>query len=427
MEQRGYGERGILPLGMKDILIEGSMGMDYAEGVISDIFERWGYRRIITSLLEYEDVLSRGIDGELRKGLLKFIEHPTGRVVTVRPDITPQVARIVATRLKEWPKPVRIYYSESVVRSIRDQIPHLREIFQIGAELVGIEGPEGDAEVVAMAVGALTGLGMREFHITIGHVGFLRGVLGGLPIEEADKQALLRAIRLKDRSGIMDVLSPLSIKEDYRRLLHDLPLLYGGREVIEEGLKAVKGLEPAEKALHNLREIWRLLELYGVSGYVTVDLGEARGFHYYTGMVLEVFLKGLGRGVGRGGRYDGLLERYGYDSPAVGFAFDMEDIVTGGLGRRAGRIDFLISGDEREAIRVADFLREMGFKVARDLKGMDRDERMDYCRKNGVSFLLDLLSEGLVRVEEVDTGRKATWRVEDILSGKVVLSSLKRG
>ncbi len=428
MELSGYGERGILPFGMKDILIDGSMRMEYVEGIVGDVFERWGYRRIVTSLLEYEDVLSRGIDREVRKGLLKFIEHPSGRVVTIRPDITPQVARIVATRLRDWPRPIRIYYSESVLRSVGDQFSKLDEIFQIGAELVGLSGPEADAEVVAMAVEALTALGVRDFNVTIGHVGFLRGIIDSLPAGEEEKGRILKAVNLKDRSGLVDLLSRLSIEDTHRAILSELPLLYGGREVIDKGLEAVDGLKGAVDALENLSAIWRFLELHGVDGHISIDLGEARGFHYYTGMVFEVFVKGLGRGVGRGGRYDSLLEKYGYPCPAVGFAFEVEGIMAVALiSERAGRSDFFITGGEEEgAIKVASSLRGMGFRVARDLARRDYEEALAYCRRNGIAYLLDLGPEG-VKVEEVGTGRKTFWKVGDLLAGRINLSTLRKG
>lgn len=429
MNSKGFPDKAILPSGVKDILIEGSAKIRYIEEEIGGIFERWGYKRIRPSLLEYEDILSKGLDVGVKGGFLKFIDPSNGRVVVIRPDITPQIARIVATRLRDWPKPLRLYYNESVLRSFAEPTQRIEEVFQIGAELIGLEVPEADAEIIAMAIESLQSLGLKDFRINIGHVGFLKGVVDNLPIKEEDRALLMKAIALKDRTGLLKVLSCLAITDTQKNLLSAITGFYGGEEVIERGLLVCQGME-AESSLKNLQSILKSLDTYGVKPFITLDLGEARGFNYYTGMVFEGFVRGVGVSIVKGGRYDSLLGKYGYHSPSVGFAFDIEGVMDaigdeGLMGKYAGT-DFLIFDareDKSSAFMIARYLRSKGFSVAREIIKRDYEASLSYCKKNRITSLLSLGVEGLkedeIMKEDVTTGKRSKWRIEDFLEGKV--------
>ncbi len=432
MKTRSFINKAILPQGVKDILAEDAAKRDCIENSIIKIFKRWGYKRIRTSLLEYEDILAKGIDKEIKKGLLKFIDHSSGRVIAIRPDITPQVARIVATRLKEMPKPIRLYYSEGVLRSL-NQSKHfkIKEIHQIGAELIGLDLPESDAEIIIMAIESLVDTGLKEFKIDIGHVGFLRSVLESLGISEEERRTLMKTITLKDRTGTLQMLSEMELKDDSKNLLFELLNLYGGKEVIEKGLSITRD-EKAREALENLSSIMRFLDHYGVSDMVTIDLGEARGFHYYTGMIFEGFAKGIGRGIVTGGRYDNLLSQFGYKCPAVGFAFDLDSITEAeemeGLFETMPKIDFLIFNrktDKKDGIRIARSLRKKGYSVARDIIKRDYDASVKYCKKNRIANIICLGTEDVkddeVMITSIDTGKKIKVDIEELIDGRMDL------
>ena len=149
-----------LPKGVADFLPEKADKIGYIEGKIRRVFELWGFRRIITPLLEFHDVMALGMGDDLRERTFRFDDRQTGRLLTIPPDITPQVARIVATRMQGYPLPHRLYYSGRVLRHTEIQSGRSREIFQAGVELMGLDSPEADAEMVAMAVEALQGLGL---------------------------------------------------------------------------------------------------------------------------------------------------------------------------------------------------------------------------------------------------------------------------
>ncbi len=317
-----------LPQGVRDILPEESKKIRKVETGILKVFEKYGFKKVITPLLEYVEVLSLGMGENLKERVLKYIDPSTGRVVAIRPDITPQIARVVATRMRDYPLPLRLCYNENVLRYQGDG--KNREVLQIGAEYISrAPSPEADSEMIIMAIEALKKLGLKGFKIDIGDVGFLRAVLGRLPVSEGERASIKEAIAIKDTSGLEAILKKTvkQIKKDDRNLLLNLTNFYGEEEVIKKASSLTK--DPAAlSALNNLKQVVRIITKKGLIGSVTIDLGEVRGFDYYTGIIFEGFASGIGKPILSGGRYDSLLEKYGYACAATGFAFDVENIVS---------------------------------------------------------------------------------------------------
>lgn len=317
-----------LPQGVRDILPEESKKIRKVESGILKVFEKYGFKKVITPLLEYVEVLSLGMGENLKERVLKYIDPSTGRVVAIRPDITPQIARVVATRMRDYPLPLRLCYNENVLRYQGDG--KNREVLQIGAEYISrAPSPEADSEMIIMAIEALKKLGLKGFKIDIGDVGFLRAVLGRLPVSEGERASIKEAIAIKDTSGLEAILKKTvkQIKKDDRNLLLNLTNFYGEEEVIKKASSLTK--DPAAlSTLNNLKQVVRIITKKGLIGSVTIDLGEVRGFDYYTGIIFEGFASGIGKPILSGGRYDSLLEKYGYACAATGFAFDVENIVS---------------------------------------------------------------------------------------------------
>ncbi|MBI5287037.1 MAG: ATP phosphoribosyltransferase regulatory subunit [Deltaproteobacteria bacterium] len=317
-----------LPQGVKDILPEEAERVRQVASGISSILEGYGFKRVITPLLEYLDVLSLGLEADLKDRVFKFVDPATGRIVAIRPDITPQVARVVASRMRDCPRPIKVWYDESVLR-YPAQGGKPRELFQVGAEYIGSSSPEADAELIIIAIEVLKGLGLEDFKIDIGDVGFFKRLLKGLEIDKEIEARVREVVSIKDRSALEGLLPALVWRkgEEAGELLMELPALFGGRDVINRARGLVKG--DISSALDNLDCILDIIEKKGYAGFVTVDLGEVRGFDYYTGVIFEGFARGVGKALLTGGRYDNLLERYGWPSPATGLAFDVENIIEG--------------------------------------------------------------------------------------------------
>ncbi len=318
-----------LPQGVRDILPEEAEKIARIESSILSVFNGYGFKRVITPLLEYVDVLSLGMGRELEKSVLKFMDPSTGRVMAIRPDITPQVARLVATRMRDCPLPLKLYYNENVLRYQERGGARPEEVLQIGAEYVSAEAsPDIDAEMIVMAADALKVLGIKDFKIDIGDVGFVKKVLSRLRVEESQIKRIKDAVAKKDNSGLESILDETgdAIDGRDREILLALTTFYGEEEVLEKA-KEISSDPEDVKSLDYLHSVLDIIASKGFRDSITIDLGEVRGFDYYTGIIFEGFAMGVGKPLLSGGRYDTLVERYGYRARSTGFAFNVGNIV----------------------------------------------------------------------------------------------------
>jgi ATP phosphoribosyltransferase regulatory subunit len=338
------------------------------------VFERWGYARVITPAFEYEDVLALGLGSAGRDAAIRFVEPSSGQVVALRPDITPQIARLIATRFRDETGPLRLCYEGTVVRLDR-RARAQRELIQAGVELAGVESPPGDAEVIALGAAAIAAAGLARPTIDLGHLGLAREVLGAVDLPQDALELARGRIAKRDRVGLGEVLrrarGPRAVVDFASRL----PELSGPPAILAVALKSAP-TPGIRKALQNLASVVKELKQRQIAAHLHVDLGEVRGFDYYTGVRLQGFVPGASEPVLQGGRYDSLLGRYGRPCPAVGFAVDVE--ATAGAIESAGApppisVDddervggVLISGPAREALRLAEELRGEGRRAAVD-------------------------------------------------------------
>ncbi len=379
-----------MPKGVTDFLPEKAAKIGYIEGKIRRVFELWGFRRLITPLLEFQEVLSLGMGEELKGKAFRFDDRQSGKLLVIPPDITPQVARIVATRMHGYPLPHRLYYNGRVLRHAEIQSGRSREIFQSGVELIGLDSPEADAEMIAMAVEVMKGLGFDDFKVDIGQVEYFRGIMAASGMEQRDRMLLQEAIRKKDASAVREILESVSVSDKTKEEIAALPRLFGGREILADAVR-VAGNDRSKKALDNIAAVLDILDIYGVSDYLSIDLGEIRGLDYYTGITFEGFVSGLGEEVCGGGRYDNLTAKYGFPSPATGFAFNILALLTA-LEKRpdveaSKTKDFLIFNlmeDRREALEIAKCLRSRGYSVARDIIKRDFDHSLAYAKRMNI-------------------------------------------
>lgn len=318
-----------LPPGVKDSLPDEASTIENIEKTILSVMEQCGFQRIITPFLEYLDVLSIGLGADLRDKVFKFIDPATGKIVAIRPDITPQIARVVATRMRDYKLPLRICYNEKIFRYQEPRSGRPREIQQIGAELITNKNtPDADAEIITIAINSLKGLGLKDFKIDIGEVGFVKGCIDNLKIDDKERGNIKNAIALKDGSALEAILNNLGKKvgDKDKKAIKLIPSLFGGEEILEKAL-SIAFNKQAKTAVENLSKILQILNKKGFKKFITFDMAEIRGFDYYTGIIFEGFAQGVGKAIVAGGRYDSLMQKYGYPCAAIGFAFDVENVV----------------------------------------------------------------------------------------------------
>ena len=376
-----------LPKGAKLYLPDEAARTRWVEERLFGVFTAWGYREIVTPSFEYFDVLSLGTDAELQEKMFKLVDRETGRLLAWRADVTPQIARIVATRLRDEPRPIRLAYLTNVFRYDEPQVGRYREFYQAGVELVGLEKPEADAEMIAMTVEGLRALGLGRFQLDVGHAEFLRGLVDELKADRARVRELQMALSRKDASALTRLVAEIAPAAHVAEALLALPALVGRDDALARAGRLARNAR-SERALENLSEVYRLVRIYGLADSVILDLGEVRGFDYYSGVHFEAYVAGLGASIAGGGRYDQMLGRFGYECPATGFAFDVgrallametQGVTVPLAGPQFFIIDF--TPQKTAALSLSRRLRDLGASVARDIITRGLEESIAYARE----------------------------------------------
>ncbi len=333
------------PNGVNDVLPKECAVKKEIENTIWTVFASFGYKEVETPSFEYYDCYS-GESGQItQEKLYKFFDEQ-GRILALRPDFTTSIARMAATKATNDITPARYMYTGSVYRAEHTEGVRNREITQSGIELIGSYSAKADAEVIAASMEAVSALGIDEFSMEIGQVGFFNGLIEQLGLDDATTEMLRESIDSKNSPSIRNIVSKLDIAEDIKQLMIDLPYLFGGVDIIERA--DVAGLnETSKAALDNLREIYDLLTLYGFEQYISLDLGMLQSIDYYTGSIFKCYTRGVGFPIAAGGRYDNLMGGFGDKKGAVGCAMGINRLMQVYTGNVAEVASTLVFAEEK--------------------------------------------------------------------------------
>ena len=350
---------------MRDLLPPESRARRRVSEQLQAVFDRYGYELVTTPLFEHVEVFERGLTLDPRDPL-RFVDPDTGHVCSLRPDITPQIARVVSTRLSDFPPPWRMRYEGTVVRRRRGRARKQRQIAQVGVELIGVGGVEADLEIIRLMSEACTSAGLSDFRIELSEVGVGRALLGGHGGELLDLAA--EALAHKDRAQLSRVLTRAGVPESLRDSISALAQLHGDVSVLKDAHKLLAG-SAAETHLAALTDVVQRLVDSGLGDKLGVDLGEIRGAAYYTGVSFALLAAGPGEAVASGGRYDALLGRYGAAQPATGAGIDLENLLwaldhTGHAWRDRSVTRVVVSGGGDAVFKLCDVLRAAGTPAA---------------------------------------------------------------
>jgi ATP phosphoribosyltransferase regulatory subunit len=323
-----------LPSGLRDLLPDHSAHLAELSGRLQEVFSGLGYRRVFLPTLERLDVVERGLSAAALADVMKFVEPGSGEVVAIRPDITPQIARLYAARPDALPSPARLCYDGPVLRARKARAGRPREVYQAGVELLGAGGAKADAEMLVLLARALERVGLRGAVVEVGHARFAEAVLEAARLPEKARAAAWAALARKDEASLAALAAKARGPEAARAALPALAALYGDG-ALERARGLARAVPEAAGALEEVEEALGIARRRGVRG-VAVDLGETRGLGYYTGITFAGYAPGAGSAIAQGGRYDALLARFGRPGPAIGFAVDLE-FATQALERANGR------------------------------------------------------------------------------------------
>jgi ATP phosphoribosyltransferase regulatory subunit len=316
------------PIGVASLLPERARLQRELEARVIDHFTRAGYQEVIPPLVEYLDVIAPVLGGGLVERAYTFADRATGRLMVLRPDVTPQIARMVAQLLADQRDPLRFCYRATVFRHEEAHAGREREVMQVGVELIGPSDAAADAEVVILALSTLEQLGIEGVRVALGHPGVFEGLLEGTDVQEPVVRELRDALARRDRAELK-ALARKALPSKQAGQMESLLDSIGQADVLTDAgrrFNADKDGKTAE-AIQRLGDIYRRIDKAGYGSSVLIDLGEVRGLDYYTGMVFDLFVPGVGYEIGGGGRYDDLIGRFGVDRPSTGFALSATPLL----------------------------------------------------------------------------------------------------
>ncbi len=333
---------------------------------VSDVFASWGYAPVETPVVEEYDTLVVGVGSSADRGTFRLFDLD-GSLLALRPEMTVPIARVAASRLADEPGPHRVRYVSPVFREYASMRGQSRQFTQAGIELIGARGPAADAEVVALAVEALSASGLESFGIGIGTVQVLRDLIDISGMSEEWGASVIAAAHQRNLVALDTLAAYGDVPAEVAAALVASPRIRGGRGAIAE-CRALLAACGCSQTLDDFEETYRVLEGLGYAQHVTVDFGIMRSFDYYTGFVLEAYAPGLGLPLGGGGRYDGLLASFGSPAPAAGFALGLERVMIAlaeqGCTPHTAPLDAVVGGmDAVEVFSAARLLRDAGWQV----------------------------------------------------------------
>lgn len=377
-----------LPEGVRDLLFADTATWRGMEAALRQTTAAWGYREIILPTFEYADTLATDVGAQIDAELYRFFDRH-GRTLALRPDMTLPTARVVGSRLFDQPMPLRISYAGSVFRHEPPRAGRQHEFGQVGVELFGAPGSAADAESIALAVAALRAVGLPQFRIIVGHVGFFRGLLAALSLPERLAGRFRAAVDRKAEAELSLLLNEAgNLPPIARRALLALPRLTGEAGVLAEAEGACLNATMMQ-ALADLRAVAELLAAYGVADAVGYDLAEVRDLDYYTGITFEGFAPGLGFNIISGGRYDGLVSHFGPPLPAVGWALTLDRVLLArelqGCASTEPAVDVLLSVHGcPDCLAWATEARRRGLRVEVDALGLAPDALWASAQARGI-------------------------------------------
>ncbi|QUI23299.1 ATP phosphoribosyltransferase regulatory subunit [Vallitalea pronyensis] len=386
---------------------------------IGSVFHRYGFRDIETPTFEYYDVFNheRGtVDIQL---MYKFFDRD-GNILALRPDITPSIARYVATHYKHDCDPLRLCYMGNTYRNNVSYQGKAREVTQAGVEFIGNASIDADAEVIALIINSLSMAGLKEFQIDLGQAGFFKGLAEEAGLDQKAEEELRTLIDEKNFIAVENLLNECRMTDDLKEVFLDLPKLFGSVDVIDKARQLTQN-KIATSALDRLEMVYGILCDYGVEDYVSFDLGLVSHLNYYTGIIFRGYTYGTGVSIVDGGRYDTLLKQFGKDVPAIGFAIVVDELL---LAMERQQIDLptftidtlvLYSQETRkEAIQLSEEFRSKGMHVETGLLGESLEANIAYGKKQGVGGIMAFKSKEQVLLINLENMEQTEVAVSEL-------------
>lgn len=385
------------------------------------VLSLYSYNDIETPTFEFFDIFNHDKGSANSNEMYKFFDRDNNTLV-LRPDMTPSIARCVAKYYDTEDLPIRLCYEGNTFLNTHNHQGKLNEITQLGAELINDASSAADAEVIATVIDIFLATGIKEFQIEIGEVDFFKGIMMEANVDEKTSNEIHTFIHNRNFFGLETMLKDMDLPENIKTVLTSFDQLFGGLEMLENAKKLVTN-DISLEAINRMEKVYKALSYSGYEQYVSFDFSLLSRYEYYTGIVFRGYTYGTGDAVVKGGRYDTLLNQYGKDAPAIGFAFYIDDLMMA-ISRQ--KIDVAIDNSDsiilydisqqEAAIRLAKRLRDCGRKIEliRKSKKKDIESYVAYGKKNHFSGMFYLTSDTMADVYDFVADEKGTASLEDI-------------
>lgn len=362
----------------KSVTLEGFQDHLYPEShekrqlvdAFRSVFYSFGYEETESPILEYYDMFEDAFIN--KENTFKFFDGK-GRIIVLRPDLTMPMARIATTKLKDVPRPLRLSYSGNLYRFI-EAYGKSKEIYETGVELIGATGVFADAEVLILAIEALQKSGLTSFQIEIGHADIFHSIIADSNLTGEQISEIQEFIDKKDLMAVQKMVRSDNVQVKNHQLLVELGALYGDHDVLEKARHLAVD-HTCKAAISHIENVVELLNQRGYGDYISIDLGFLHHLNYYTGIIFKGITYGVGYPILNGGRYDRLLQKYGQDDPAVGFAINVNELLAAIYSQKIrlkwGEKPAVYFGSDalriKQLFSIAQRLRQMGWVVCEDL------------------------------------------------------------
>ena len=401
------------PEGVRDIYGEDCERRAKIQQGIHTIMKQYGFKNIQTPTFEFFDIFNRERGTVKSADMFKFFDQYNNTLV-LRPDITPSIARCVAKYYEKEEMQIRLCYTGSTFTRLSGYQGKLSEITQLGAEMMNDASSDADGEIIAMTIECLQKSGLKEFKVDIGHADIFRGLIEETDLSEEEIETLKTYLNNKNIFAVEDMLENRDMPQECKNLLVKMPDLFGGIETITY-VKEQTTNKRALKALERLEKIYEILSVSGLEDHITFDLSMSGIYGYYTGIIFRGYTFGTGDAIVKGGRYDHLVEKFGKEEPAIGFAIVVDELMSA-----LSRQKIQISSGEKSSLILYDKERlKDAIQLAMEFRGKDKNTQIlqkasdkslefyvDYGKRNLAGSMLYLRSKGDVQLVNLMTGEE---------------------
>lgn len=342
------------PEGVRDIYNEECEKKLELQDRLHKALKRHGYHSIQTPTFEFFDIFGKEVGTIPSSELYKFFDRE-GNTLVLRPDITPSIARSAAKYFMDEDMPIRLSYMGNTFINNHSYQGRLKESTQLGAELIGDDTVDADAEMIAMAIDALKSSGLKDFQISVGHVEFFRGLMEAAGLSEEQEEVIWELIANKNFFGVEEEISDCSMNQNLKELFGMLGTIYDNAASFEEAKTYAADYPKVYKAIRRLEDLDAVLKVYDVDKYVTYEFGMLSSYHYYTGVIFAGYTYGSGEPIVKGGRYDKLLTYFGKDAASIGFAIVVDQLMAA-ISRQ--KIEITVKHDNQLIVYKPEYRRE---------------------------------------------------------------------